>query len=139
TLDHGLGSVRPTAETLMELRRTYDGLLVTTKFSTSDELKDSIVGQVAIIDAMRRRTPSLMLRRELTMLMARHGEMASCLYEESGDIHSALYWVDRTAVWSEAAQWSDMGAYTFYRRSQIAMSYTDDARQIIEHAQTAMR
>jgi hypothetical protein len=129
--------VRPSVETVAELRRTYDGFLVASRISTSDELKDSIIGQIAVIDALRHRAPSQSMSRDMMMLMARHAEAVSWLYEESFDAASSLYWLDRAAFWSQTVEWRDMVAFTFYRRSLLAMNYTDDGRQVLWFATNA--
>jgi tetratricopeptide (TPR) repeat protein len=139
TLNHGLGAMRPTTETLTELQRAYDGFLTASRFSTSHELKDAIVAQVGVIDALRARAPSREMRRDLTMLMARHAEAVSWLYEESFDVHSALYWIDRAAFWAQTIDWQDMVAFTLYRRSLLAIDHANDGRQAIELAEQALR
>jgi hypothetical protein len=139
TLDRGLGTMRPTTETLSELRQTYDGFLAASRFSTSDELKDAIIGQIALVDAMRRRAPTGEIKRELTVAMARHAEAVSWLYEESFNIHQALYWIDRAVFWSQTVDWHDMVAFTFYRRSILAMNHADDGPQTIDLARHALR
>jgi transcriptional regulator with XRE-family HTH domain len=138
TLSRSLGAISPTAETLAELRRTYDGFLVASRFSTSEELKDSVVGQIAVIDALRQRAPTRGLARDLTMLMARHAEAVSWLYEESFDARSSLYWLDRASFWAQMIDWRDMVAFVFYRRSLLALNYAGDGRQTVDLARHAL-
>jgi hypothetical protein len=139
TLNRSLGAMRPTDESLAELRRTYDGFLVASRFSTTNELKDAIVGQIAIMDALRHRAPSREIARELRMLMARHAEAVSWLYEESFEVQRSLYWLDRATFWAQTVDWHDMVAYVFYRRSVLAMNYANDGLQVIELAEHTLR
>jgi hypothetical protein len=130
--------MRPTHETVAELQSMYHAFLNASRFSTSDDLKDAVVGQIAVMDALRRSAPTATLRRKLVMMMARHAEHAGWLYEESGDVRSALYWIDRVLFWAQAINWHDMAAFTLCSRAQVALNYESDGRQAVELARTAL-
>jgi transcriptional regulator with XRE-family HTH domain len=124
--------------TLDQIAARFDGFLDASRFTTSPELKDALLGQVAYVDALRCNTETARLRRELLVLLARHAELLSWLHEESYDLGQALFWIDRTAGWAHAAGWAEMVAFTFHRRSQMALNYSDDGHHVVRLATDAI-
>lgn len=61
------------------------------------------------------------------------------MHEEGGDLHGALYWTDRAAHWAQIANWTPMVAYTFVRRSMMAISFTNDGLHAVENAQVVLQ
>jgi len=139
TLDRAFGAVVPTADTVGELERAYRGFLLESRFSTSNELRDAIVGRIVAMDYLRRGAREPQTRTDITRLMARHAEAVSWLYEEAFDPRSSLYWLDRCSDWSQSVGWSNMTAFTYYRRAILASNHNNDGRQAIEQANHALR
>lgn len=137
TLGKALGDVRPTVDTVRELRSTLDGLQAAGRTMSPDRIVDPLISQVALIDALASRTPAN-LRREMLVTQARYAECLSWMYEEAGDSHAASYWIDQAAHWAQAAGWMPMVAYSFVRRSMLAISHANDGRQAVESAKTAL-
>ncbi|ADP79671.1 helix-turn-helix domain-containing protein [Pseudofrankia inefficax] len=133
-----LADIQVIPDILGRLTSTFDGFLDASRFTTSPELKDSLTGQVAYIDALRHKAETARLRRGLLMLLARHAELLSWLHEESYDLKQALFWIDRTAGWADTAGWPEMVAFTFHRRSQMALNYSDDGTHVVRLATDAI-
>jgi hypothetical protein len=129
---------RITPETIDRAAATFDGFLDASRFTTSPELKDAIMGQIAYLDALRFNAEAARPRREISILLSRHAELLSWLYEESYDLKQALFWIDRTAAWADAAGWPEMIAFTFHRRSQMALNYSDDGIHVVRLSTNAI-
>lgn len=99
----------------------------------SQQLIDGLLGNVAILDGLRRRTAKRESQR-YGALQARYAESLSWLSEEGGDLPGAMYWIDRVAQWAQIANWSAMIDYSAVRRSMMAMSFSGDGRSTAEQA-----
>lgn len=137
TLEQALGNLRPTEETVRELRRTLEGLQAAGRTMAPDRIVNPLLSQVVSIDALAHRAPSD-LRRDLFITQARYAECLSWMHEEGGDSRAASYWIDRGVHWAQAAGWMPMVAYSFVRRSMLAISHASDGRQAVENARTAL-
>jgi len=131
-------NVRLTPGTLDQITSTFDGFLDASRFTTSIELKDAIMGWVGYVNALRYNATATDPQRDLLILLARHAELLSWLHEESYDLREASYWIDRAARWADAAGWTEMVAFTFHRRAQMALSYSDDGKHVVRLATDAI-
>jgi transcriptional regulator with XRE-family HTH domain len=125
-------------ELLAEMTHSLRGLQIAERTMPTVKLIDSLVGQVAILDVVRRRAPAH-LRRGYVMLAAQYAERLSWMVQESGDLQGAGAWVDRVQVWADQARWSDMVAYAHMRRSMLASTCAEDGSVAVEHAANALR
>jgi hypothetical protein len=96
-------------------------------------LVDSLTGQVAVVDVVRRRAPAH-LRRDFLTLQAQYGESLSWMAQESGDLRGATSWVALAEQWGAQAQWPALGAYAHMWRSHLASTYVGDGPLAVEHA-----
>ncbi|MEO7195058.1 MAG: helix-turn-helix transcriptional regulator [Pseudonocardiaceae bacterium] len=97
------------------------------------QLMDGLLGNVAILDGLRRRAAKHDSQR-YSALQARYAESLSWLNEEVGDLPSSMYWIDRASQWAQAANWSAMTEYSFVRRSMMVMSFSSDGRRAVDQA-----
>jgi tetratricopeptide (TPR) repeat protein len=58
--------------------------------------------------------------RNLLHLQAEYAEFLGWLYQDSGDLRHAQYWLDRAQDWSHAVGDSEMAVYVMARKSQLA-------------------
>ncbi|RZS37817.1 helix-turn-helix protein [Herbihabitans rhizosphaerae] len=122
---------------LSVFEKGYAGFQTAARALPSSELVDGLTGNVALLDGMRRRAEHR-YRTRIAKLQARYAESLSWLAEEAGDLTSAMYWIDRTSHWAESAEWKPMIAYGFVRRSMIAVSFANDGRRAVDHAQSVL-
>jgi hypothetical protein len=99
---------------------------------------DAMLGNVLVLEGLRQ-VGHPELRTRLLRLQTRYAESLSWLNAEVGDLLQAVYWTDRCAVWAQAAEWPAMVAYTFVRRSMMALSFSDAAAGAVQHANQAAR
>jgi transcriptional regulator with XRE-family HTH domain len=137
-LDTALPGGHTDPDLLAELTATVRDLQAAGRTLPPGRLAGPLTGQVAIIDALRRRAPAP-LARDLTILQARCAESLSWMTEESGDLTGALYWTDRTQQWASAAGWHAMTAYRHVRRSMLAISHASDGLAAAGQAMPAFR
>lgn len=137
-LDRTRPSTRADTEMLSELDNTARALQTAGRAFLPSRLTEPLTGQIALIDAIRRRAPAPLASDYMT-LQIRCAESLSWMAEESGDVHEALYWVDRVQQWASAAGWQAMTAYGHVRRSMLAISHTSDAMTAVDQAMIAFR
>jgi transcriptional regulator with XRE-family HTH domain len=101
------------------------------------QLVDPLLGQVAVLDVVRRRAPDH-LGRCYTALQAQYAEYLGWMVQESGDLQGASYWIDRAQQWGDQARWAAMSAYGHVRRSMLVSTCTGDGPLAVEHAQRAL-
>ncbi len=99
-------------------------------------LVDPLIGQVAVLDTLRRRARRP-LRRSYLMLQAEYADYLCRMVQEAGDPAGSVYWVDRARDWAEQAGWPAMTAYTHVRRSILATVCASDGALAVEHARRA--
>jgi hypothetical protein len=97
------------------------------------QLMDGLLGDVAMVDGLRRRAPKRDSQR-YCRLQARYAESLSWLSEEAGDLSGAMYWIDRASQWAQAVKWSAMAEYGFVRRSMMVISFSGDGRRAVDQA-----
>lgn len=137
SLERVTSGIAPTGHTLMVFERSFAALQAAARALPPPRLVDALTGQVAMLDILRR-AASPTLRTAYSTLQARYAESLSWLSEEAGDLPGALYWTDRAAQWAQAVSWSPMVAYTFVRRSMMAISFAGDGPRAVDHAQTVL-
>jgi hypothetical protein len=118
---------------LAEMTRRMSALQSAGRVLAPARLVDSLTGQVAVVDVVRRRAPAH-LRRDFLTLQAQYGESLSWMAQESGDLRGATSWVALAEQWGAQAQWPALGAYAHMRRSHLASTYVGDGPLAVEHA-----
>ncbi|TYB44250.1 helix-turn-helix domain-containing protein [Actinomadura chibensis] len=136
-LQRAAETISPDEELLAELDDTLVGLQSAGRVLPPGQLVGPLTGQIALIDAVRRRAPAA-LRPAFTLLQTRGAEFVSWMAEESGDLPSALYWADRVQQWADALGWPSMVGYAHVRRSMLAISYASDGVAAVEQADQAL-
>jgi hypothetical protein len=125
-------------ELLADLTGSLASLQAAGRVLPPGRLIDPLIGQVGLLDVMRRRAPAL-LRRDFLMLQAQYAEYLSWMVQEAGDPAGSVQWVDRTRQWADQADWPAMVAYTHVRRSVVASTCVGDGSAAVEHAARALR
>ena len=133
-LDKALANLEPADDPLLSFEHSFAGFRAAARVLPPTQLVNALTGQVAILDALRHRAPNKQ-RARYAILQARYAESLSWLSEEAGDRHSALYWTDRAAQWAQGANWLPMVAYSFVRRSMMAISFASDGLRAVDTAQ----
>src|SRR6266545_7249011 len=133
SLDEALRSVAPTRYVLVELEQSLTGFHALARAVPPTHLIDSLTGQVAVIDILRRRG-STSMRHDLAILQSRYAESLSWMCEEAGNLHGSLFWTDRASQWAQTVNWLPMVTYTFVRRSMMAISFMGDGLRAAESA-----
>lgn len=118
---------------LASFERAFTGFSSAARSLPPTRLIDGMIGQVALLDGLRRRAPATR-RRAYAVMQARYAESLSWLCEEASDAAGALYWVDRAAQWAQTAQWAPMVGYTFVRRSMLVINFTGDGLRAVDAA-----
>jgi Helix-turn-helix domain len=124
-------------DVLHSLDNAYSGFKEAARVLPPAQLIDAMMGNVAILDGLRRRTNSGDRNRYST-LQARYAETLSWLSEEAGDQSGAVWWIDRASQWAQAAQWSGMTAWGFIRRASTVSCFTDDGLRIVDQARPVL-
>jgi len=137
-LRQAVANVQPDEGLLAELERTLAGLQAAGRVMPPAQVVGPLIGQVALVDALRRRAHPR-LHRQFLILQARFAESLSWMSEEAGDLSSAVYWTDRASDWAQIAAWPAMAAYAHVRRSMLAVSYSSDGLAAVEQAALAVR
>lgn len=125
-------------ELLAELGRAFDGFQSAARMLLPQQLSEPLTALIALVDAARRAAP-MHMRPELMTLQIRVAEALSWMAEESGEVTAALYWMDRAQQWADIAQWHGMIAYTYVRRSMLAISHALDGMTAVEQAVRGLR
>jgi hypothetical protein len=124
-------------ETLQSFEDAYAGFQAAARALPPFSLIDGLTGHVAILDRLRRRTSGRQ-RQAYSRMQARYAESLSWLSEEAGDLISAMYWIDRASQWGQAANWPEMCAYGFVRRSMVVISFTGDGYRAVDNASAVL-
>ena len=132
--ERALDDIRPDSDFLGYFEDSFNGFQKAARMLAPRQVMDGLLGNVAILDGLRRRAPQRDGQRYLK-LQARYAESLSWLSEEAGDLPGAMYWIDRASHWAQAANWSAMTEYGFVRRSMMVVSFSGDGRRVIDQAQ----
>ncbi|RSM62973.1 hypothetical protein DMH03_13075 [Amycolatopsis sp. WAC 01376] len=135
-LEQALGAVQPNRDTLTTLADALEHYQAAARALPPSRLLDALTAQIAVLDSLRRRAePGL--RADYLVLQARYAESLSWLSEEAGRAEEALFWTDRATQWAQSSGWTAMTAYTFVRRSMMAVSFASDGHRAVDHALAA--
>ncbi|MGH3908918.1 MAG: hypothetical protein ACRDTE_32755 [Pseudonocardiaceae bacterium] len=143
--ERALDSIELDGDVLQFFQDSFDGSKEAARILPPARLIDGMLGNVAILDGLRRRVTGKEGHRYST-LQAHYAESLSWLTEEAGDLAGAMWWIDRASQWAQAAGWSGMTTGGFVRRSMMVMSFSgdglravDQARQVLEMPQASPR
>ncbi|OKI15446.1 hypothetical protein A6A25_14155 [Saccharothrix sp. CB00851] len=132
-LDRLVATVDPVEDSLRSFERAFAGFQAAARMLPPTRLLDPMIGHVVLMDVLRRRATGRE-RKQLTVIQSRFAESLSWLGEEAGDPISASYWTDRAAQWATSVNWTAMVAYTFVRRSMMAISLAGDGFRAVDNA-----
>lgn len=132
-----LDGIELNGDVLHSLDSAYGGFLDAARVLPPAQLIDPMIGNVTILDGLRRRATGGDQHRYGT-LQARYAFTLSWLSEEAGDLSGAVWWVDRASQWAQAAQWSGMTAFGFIRRSAIIDCFSGDGLRVIDQARPVL-
>lgn len=135
-LELALAELAPTRDTLATCTDAFEGYQAAARVLPPSRLIDAMTGQTVVLDNLRRRANG-QLRQECLHLQARYAESLSWLSEEAGDHYGSLFWTDRAAQWAQTSGWTAMTAYTFVRRSMMAISFASDGVRAVDQARAA--
>lgn len=131
--ERALDGIELDGDVLHSLDNAYGGFKDAARVLPPAQLIDAMIGNVAILDGLRRRATSGDRHRYGT-LQARYASMLSWLSEEAGDLPGAVWWIDRASQWAQAAHWSGMTAWGFVRRSAIVKCFSGDGLRVVDQA-----
>ena len=96
-----------------------------------------VLAQIDVLDDLRRsaRPP---YADPLLQLLARYGEMAGWLLQDSGHLDAAAAWSRRAGEWAQCAGDVNMAAYMLVRQANIA-ALADDHAGVVQLAAAARR
>ncbi len=131
--ERALEGISPNIDLLKYFEDAFNGYQEAVRMLPPQQLMDGLLGDVAIVDVLRRRAAKHD-RQRYSRLQARYAESLSWLSEEAGDLPSAMYWTDRASQWAQAANWSAMTEYGFVRRSMMVISFSGDGQRAVNQA-----
>jgi hypothetical protein len=137
-LHHALAKVPADEQLLAEQTQTLQALQVAGRITPPAQLIDPLVGQVTVLDIVRRRAPQ-QLRRDYLKLQSRYADHLSWMVQECGDLAGAASWIGRAHLWGDQALDPATNAYSHLRRSMLASSLAGDGWAAVEHATNAIR
>ncbi|MGH3906138.1 MAG: helix-turn-helix domain-containing protein [Pseudonocardiaceae bacterium] len=100
-------------------------------------LLDGMMGDVAVLDVLRRRAVGADWRR-CGGLQARYADLLSWMSQEAGDEAGALWWNDRAVQWAQGAGWLAFTARSFVRRTAMVHSFSDDGLRMVDHSRAVL-
>ena len=124
-------------EVLGYFRRTLDEYYQADKMLGPRRLIGPVLAQMDVLDDLRRgaRPP---YADPLLRILARYGEMAGWLLQDSGDLDAAANWSRRAGQWAQCAGDVNMAAYLLIRQANIA-ALADDHAGVVQLAAAARR
>lgn len=131
--ERALNEISPNINILKHFEDAFNGYQEAARILRPRQLADGMLGNVAILDALRRRAAKRD-RQCYSRLQARYAESLSWLSEEAGDLPGATYWIDRASQWAQAANWPAMAEYGFVRRSMMVISFSGDGQRAASQA-----
>jgi hypothetical protein len=115
----------------------FHGFREAARMLPSAKLIDGMTGNIAILDGLRRRAIDED-RHRCIILQARYAESLSWLSEEAGNLRGAMWWIDRSSQWAQAAGWSGMTAYGFVRRAMMVRRFSNDGLRAVDQARPVL-
>jgi hypothetical protein len=124
-------------EVLSYFQRALDGYYRADKMLGPRRLIGPVLAQIDVLDDLRcgARPP---YADPLLRILARYGEMAGWLLEDSGDLDAAADWSRRAGAWAQCAGDTNMAAYMLVRQANIA-ALTGDHAAVVQLAGAAHR
>src|SRR5581483_7189087 len=114
------------SEVLGYFRRALDEYYRADKMLGPRRLIGPVLAQIDVLDDLRRsaRPP---YADPLLRILARYGEMAGWLLQDSGDLDAAANWSRQAGEWAQCAGDVNMAAYMLIRQANIAALADDHA------------
>ena len=124
-------------EVLGYFRRALDEYYRADKMLGPRRLIGPVLAQIDVLDDLRRgaRPP---YADPLLRILARYGEMAGWLLQDSGDLDAAASWSRQAGEWAQCAGDVNMAAYMLIRQANIA-ALADDHAGVVQLAAAARR
>ncbi|MFN2496633.1 MAG: hypothetical protein ABR608_12110 [Pseudonocardiaceae bacterium] len=135
--ERALDRVELNGEVLQFFDNAFSGFRETARALPPARLIDGMMGNVAVLDGLRRRA-SGEDRHQCSTLQARYAELLSWLTEEAGDLSSAMWWIDRSSQWAQAAGWSGMTEYAFVRRAMMVRRFSSDGLRAVDYVRPVL-
>lgn len=131
--ERALDSIELDDHVLQYLQDAFNGFKEAARILPPHQLIDGMIGNVAILDGLRRRAVDE-YRNRCSTLQAHYAESLSWLSEEAGDLPSAMWWIDRASQWAQAAGWSGMTTGACVRRSMMVLNFSGDGIRAVDQA-----
>jgi tetratricopeptide (TPR) repeat protein len=124
-------------EVLGYFHRALDEYYRADKMLGPRRLIGPVLAQIDVLDDLRRgaRPP---YADPLLRILARYGEMAGWLLQDSGDLDAAANWSRQAGEWAQCAGDVNMAAYLLIRQANIA-ALADDHAGVVQLAAAARR
>lgn len=128
---------RVDGEVLGYFGRTLDEFYRADKMLGPRRLIGPVLAQIDVLDSLHRgaRPP---YADPLLRVLARYGEMAGWLLQDSGDLDAAASWSRQAGEWAQCAGDVNMAAYMLIRQANIA-ALADDYASVVQLAAAARR
>ncbi|MGH3974084.1 MAG: hypothetical protein ACRDS9_12295 [Pseudonocardiaceae bacterium] len=136
-LERALDGIELDGDVLHSLNNAYGGFNEAARVLPPAQLIDGMIGNVAILDGLRRRATSAD-QHYYSTLQARYAWTLSWLSEEAGDLPGAVWWVDRASQWASAAHWPGMTAWGVVRRAAMVMCFSGDGLRVVDQARPVL-
>ncbi|MGH3927884.1 MAG: hypothetical protein ACRDTT_34320, partial [Pseudonocardiaceae bacterium] len=136
-LERALDGIELDGDVLHSLNNAYGGFNEAARVLPPAQLIDGMIGNVAILDGLRRRATSAD-QHYYSTLQARYAWSLSWLSEEAGDLPGAVWWVDRASQWASAAHWPGMTAWGVVRRAAMVMCFSGDGLRVVDQARPVL-
>lgn len=133
SFEQKLDGMRFDGDLLRYFEDAFNGFQEAARMLPPQKLMDGMLGNVAILDGLRRRAPKHDTHR-YGILQARYAESLSWLNEEAGNLSGAMWWIDRATQWAQAANWPVMTEYSFVRRSMMVISFSGNGHRAMDQA-----
>ncbi|GGK70528.1 transcriptional regulator [Sphaerisporangium melleum] len=100
-------------------------------------LLQPVLAQIGVLDDLRKGARARQIE-PLMQVLSQYAEMAGWLYQDLGELNTALHWSRRAAEWAQCAGDRQMAAYMLIRQSNIT-GLTDDHAAVVQLASAARR
>jgi hypothetical protein len=132
-LDRALADagVHPDEPALARYSQALTSYAAAGRVGAPEAVLHAVTGDVAVLEALHRRTAKTPLGSHLRLLQARYAEFAGWMAEESADLFEATYWTERAGDWATQAGDRNIAPYLLTRRAVLA-THAGDARRTVE-------
>ncbi|MGH3933223.1 MAG: helix-turn-helix domain-containing protein [Pseudonocardiaceae bacterium] len=135
--ERALDRIECNDEVLQFFEDAFRGFQEAARMLPPAQLIDGLIGNVAVLDGLRRRAAETDQHRYSTQ-QARCAELLSWLSEEAGDYSGAMWWNDRASQWAQAAGWPGMTVYGFVRRAMMVGRTSSEGLRIVDQARPVL-